>query len=344
MIADLTGANANVMYELGLRHTRDKLTVQIGEFGRLPFDINTIRTIQFSPSPVGLINARDELAQVLETGIAGEYDPVTATRVWVGAELARDVAESDPAEDVAGAGHPNAAGYQGDDRGFLDIMAEAEEKQEVLVPALEAVASCVGQLSDLAVSSTAEIERSDAAGKGMRGRLQIATKYARSLDAIANRLDTAVDEYASVLASVSAGTLALIDRMEEDTQDLAAGQDFGMSTRQAAALTRESMAHLAEMVESINVNAQLSRVLREPSRRLTGALERFATATSLVDEWDRRLQSLGIPIPPEDWEPDFGDDEDKAPAASEHDEAPGPDDANDAEARRADKPDRGRPG
>src|SRR4051794_24071560 len=96
VIADLTGANANVMYELGLRHTRDKLTVQIGEFGRLPFDVNVIRTIQFSRSPVGLINARDELIQVLEAGLAGEFDPVTATRVWAGADALADVAE--PAE------------------------------------------------------------------------------------------------------------------------------------------------------------------------------------------------------------------------------------------------------
>ena len=68
VIADLTDANANVMYELGLRHTRDKLTVQIGEYGRLPFDISTIRTIQFSQSPMGLINAREELIHVLEEG------------------------------------------------------------------------------------------------------------------------------------------------------------------------------------------------------------------------------------------------------------------------------------
>src|SRR5207248_7031599 len=48
VIADVTGANANVMYELGLRHTRAALTVQIGEFGRLPFDVNVMRTFQFS--------------------------------------------------------------------------------------------------------------------------------------------------------------------------------------------------------------------------------------------------------------------------------------------------------
>jgi hypothetical protein len=32
VIADVSGGNPNVMYELGLRHTRDKVTIQIGEY------------------------------------------------------------------------------------------------------------------------------------------------------------------------------------------------------------------------------------------------------------------------------------------------------------------------
>src|SRR5262249_31637457 len=82
VIADVTGANPNVMYELGLRHTRNKLTVQLGEYSRLPFDVNVIRTVMFSRSENGLINARKELQQLLETGLADEWDPVSATRVW----------------------------------------------------------------------------------------------------------------------------------------------------------------------------------------------------------------------------------------------------------------------
>jgi hypothetical protein len=78
VIADLTNANPNVMYELGLRHTRNALTVQIGEYGRLPFDINIIRTVQFSRSRHGLVTARDELIAMLESGLTGQYDPVTA--------------------------------------------------------------------------------------------------------------------------------------------------------------------------------------------------------------------------------------------------------------------------
>jgi hypothetical protein len=61
VIADVSGGNPNVMYELGLRHTRNLLTIQIGEYGQLPFDIHAIRTIEFSRSERGLIDARNKL-------------------------------------------------------------------------------------------------------------------------------------------------------------------------------------------------------------------------------------------------------------------------------------------
>ncbi len=315
------------MYELGLRHTRDKLTVQIGEYGRLPFDVNTIRTIQFSRSPMGLINARDELIRVLEAGIAGDYDRVTATRIWTEQGAVPEPNAAAMEEERTGESNADLGRGDTDERGFLDIMAEAEEQQEELAPALNAVGECVGELGELTGTSTEQIARSDAAGKGMRGRLQVTARYASGVDAIADRLDAAVDRYASVLLAVSAGTLALVGRMEEDPAELDAGHEFGMLTRRLAAITRESMASLAGMVDSINSNARLSRVLREPTRRLTAALDRFAEDTSIIDEWDRRLQSLGIPIPPEDWQPDSGDDASDGSAA-DPDEPNGPDEAD----------------
>jgi hypothetical protein len=298
VIADLTGANANVMYELGLRHTRDKLTVQIGEYGRLPFDINTIRTIQFTRSPMGLINAREELIQVLAGGLTGDYDQVAATRIWT--ELGRTPEDTPTEAD----GEPTEDDDDADERGFLEIMADAEEQQEQIVPALTVVGECVTALGELSEASTKEVAHSDAAGKGMRGRLQVMLRYASRVDAIADRLEEAVDRYASVLAAVSAGTLALIGRMEEDPNELETGREFGMVTRRFAVITRSSMASLAGMVDSMNNNARLSKALREPTRRVTVACNRFAQDTSIVDEWDRRLQSLGISLPPEDWKPD----------------------------------------
>lgn len=49
-VADLTGANANVFYELGLRHgVRPATTVMLfGEKGPLPFDVAPLRTIRYA--------------------------------------------------------------------------------------------------------------------------------------------------------------------------------------------------------------------------------------------------------------------------------------------------------
>lgn len=306
VIADLTDANPNVMYELGLRHTRDKLTIQIGEFGRLSFDISTIRTIQFSRSPIGLIKARDELIRVLETGIGGDYDPVTATRVWNDAVPPHDAGGGDVTN--------NAEPSQTDSGdvsalGFVDILAEAEEPQEELPPALEAVGEFVVELGTLAERATEQMRHSDAAGKGMRGRLQVITTYAASVENIAERLDPAVDHYVSVLDAVSAGIMVLIQRMEDDPDARDEGRNFGMVSRQSAQTSREAMTSFAGLVKSIESNAGASRVLKEPSRRLTAALDRFVSATSVIDEWDRRLQALGIQVPPADWTPDSGEHE-----------------------------------
>ncbi len=49
-VADLTGANANVFYELGLRHgVRPSTTVMLSaEAGRLPFDVAPLRTVPYA--------------------------------------------------------------------------------------------------------------------------------------------------------------------------------------------------------------------------------------------------------------------------------------------------------
>ncbi len=262
---------------------------------------------------MGRFNAREELIRLLGKGIEGDYDPVTATSVWNSIEQPYDV----PAGEEAGYKEPS----QSDDDDtveegfFLDIMAKAEEHQEDLAPALEQVGKCVVELGELADKSTDQLRRSDAAGKGMRGRLQVITSYAASVDAVAGRLDVAVNHYMSVLKPFSAGMIALIQKMENDSDALDEGRDFGMQARQAASVTRDCVKSLAGLIESIESNAKASRVLRAPSLKLAAALDQFIETTSDIDEWDRRLQALGIPMPSDDWKPDSGehDSEDGEP-------------------------------
>jgi hypothetical protein len=294
VIADLTGANPNVMYELGLRHTRNALTVQIGEYGRLPFDITVIRTIQFSRSTHGLITARNELIEMLETGLTGEYDIVTATRIWnEGEEVDTGAPPPEVGEETADLPEPP---------GFIDLVAEGEANQQPLIAATEAIGEHLAELGRRAEAATQRMSESDARGAGMRGRLAVTSQFANEIDAIAEKLEEDVSNYETAMGLVSAGTLAIIERIEEDPTQLPAAMDFGRLLRQTAAQGREGLESMQGFVASMIEAARASRVMRKPSRRIANALDRFAAASQSMDEWDRRLQALGVEVPPEDWQ------------------------------------------
>lgn len=65
MVADLTGANPNVLYEVGIRHAAGKPCVQMIEVGEdIPFDLADIRTVLVdSRSPEGIAAAVDDLSR-----------------------------------------------------------------------------------------------------------------------------------------------------------------------------------------------------------------------------------------------------------------------------------------
>ena len=66
VIANLTGNNPNVMYEVALRHASAKPIIHITEnVSELPFDINDQRTIEYTDDMSGALDLRDKLRMMV---------------------------------------------------------------------------------------------------------------------------------------------------------------------------------------------------------------------------------------------------------------------------------------
>jgi hypothetical protein len=67
VVADCTGKNPNVFYEIGLAHAIGKPTILLTrDIQDMPFDLKHIRTIVYDYSPNGVANLRYALARTLE--------------------------------------------------------------------------------------------------------------------------------------------------------------------------------------------------------------------------------------------------------------------------------------
>ncbi|HKC82290.1 MAG TPA: nucleotide-binding protein [Gemmatimonadaceae bacterium] len=83
VVADISGLNPNVMYELGIRHAARRPVIQLVTKGEsIPFDIANIRTIVFDVTSLDSADAaRQTLIQFLSAVDSGAYlgeSPVTA--------------------------------------------------------------------------------------------------------------------------------------------------------------------------------------------------------------------------------------------------------------------------
>jgi hypothetical protein len=76
VIANLTLLNANVMYELAVRHAVGKPVISLMEAGtKLPFDINTERTIVFTNDMQGTEDLKARLKNTVAASLQGEDQP-----------------------------------------------------------------------------------------------------------------------------------------------------------------------------------------------------------------------------------------------------------------------------
>ncbi len=286
VIADLTSGNANVMYELGLRHTTGLPTVQIGERGRLPFDVSAIRTNMFIRTEYGYIAARKELVSTLKSALAGRGLPVTATRVWLSfaddSEPRQKQATSLPLEEAEGL-------VDLDEPGYLEKMVSSQQGLESLASKVEPMTRAVEEINQVWETATEEIRRSDATGGGAGGRLAAAERAARRLERIEPALRDGVEDFSSTIHSVAPGLDFILDQIGEGFGGEKVPGVFVGGLRTLGQTVEKSNERIATFIATLNEIGSASRGLRRVNSRLGGHLQRFLEVSEVIIEWRRRL-------------------------------------------------------
>lgn len=80
VIADLTGSNPNVFYELAIRHSYRKPAIQIVRGAvEIPFDVANVRTVSYETTLAGVEEAKKEIGSMMESIEKGDiiHNPVS---------------------------------------------------------------------------------------------------------------------------------------------------------------------------------------------------------------------------------------------------------------------------
>lgn len=292
VIADLSHANPNVMYELGLRHSLlGKVTIQIGEYETLPFDVTTIRTIQFNRTPAGLISARDELIAALRTALSGGGSPLRASVVFGGdANVAVDV-NSDVQRSVA----PESGEDTFDEPGTIDILAESEEGLQHIGEVLVEAGAIIGeQFSSIVQDATARMQ--DQGSATFAARLLIARELSAALAGPAERFSELGNQFYSDVNKTDALIQYTVERWRTGAEDPSeeTAQALIKAVGGMVDSSEEAAIGITNFRDSSKGLAKTSRDLGPASRQLSGGADRFLEGIGIMSRWREQLEAYRV--------------------------------------------------
>ncbi|MBR4333328.1 MAG: hypothetical protein IKP72_11680 [Clostridia bacterium] len=199
ILADLTGLNPNVMYELGLAHSFNKKTIIItqDDLSNLPFDLKQYRAKDYTTHFKKFAELVDFLKRMLE----GAVDD--------------SVSFGNPVKDFLSDKHINTVDWfnekatiqlsSDEDKGFLDFLADIESDSEKLASGITEIGNDIKTMGIGVTKSSEEIDRVKKSGGS--GTAAFIRKEAKKISQL-------VDSFSTKLRKHNTENFELWDKIE----------------------------------------------------------------------------------------------------------------------------------
>lgn len=207
VIADLTGLNANVMYELGLAHSFNKKTIVItkDDLSQLPFDLKQYRAKDYDTH----FKKFAELLDYLETNLIGAIENTVSYSNPV-----KDFLTLEKIDNVTWFSEKPSIELKNDsDKGFLDFLADIESNTLALTNTINEMNAGMKEMNVGVTSSTAEIERVNKnGGNGTASFVRKESKkVAKYIDSFSSKLRESNSSMSSLWDEIEKNTLGLLE-------------------------------------------------------------------------------------------------------------------------------------
>lgn len=296
VIADLTGLNPNVFYELGLAHAMNKKVIIITqELDELPFDIRPYRANPYSLQFNKLPALMTELQKLLNGAMDGsiQFGNPVADHVpnFQKPQIERSVVV---VEDGAGDQEEAENSLEKDNMGFLDYLEAINENSDAMCQELNDMGQEITDMGDSVTDAVGEIDRV----KGKTGTADsafvrgVCRKLSEPIGVCAEKIHRHVANVTTYWEKVENDYLALLDnrfiKKPENIEDLKKTMDAldGMQTTINA-----SNEQVDAMITSLKGSMGMERRLTKAVASLITELQTYLTMTETICASTDRLIS-----------------------------------------------------
>ena len=191
IIADLTSANPNVFYELGIAHALRKPVILVTQsIEEVPFDLKPYRLLEYSTNFVKIEKAKDQLLKYAKGFLKGDMpfgSPVT------------DFRQEGPGPSRGLEAVPYNTS-QKDERGFLDHLIDINSGYNRIANVVQGVSRDMGVLNQAIVAATQKnkLVAANLSASSPTAVRKIYRQLAERISQFKNRLNKANAEYSSI--------------------------------------------------------------------------------------------------------------------------------------------------